>query len=285
LSRNFKESAGIGDKENSTDNGIENDFADNELPQDGFRQSDIVHGGFSQAGFSHSIVAKNISYDNFLRPTFDACFLGFQQRKMYAKISMKLIGEHYIYNALAVISILLLLGFDLKRIASQISKVASVNSHRMQLIDCGVHVGVHIIDDTYNANPDSMIAGLNTLSKIKVRGRKIAVLSDMLELGVDANKEHFLIGEYIAKHPIDVVILFGTYAKDVQSGLAKHKNNVNTIVLQNRAKLLETLKKIAKPGDVIFFKASNEVQLFKDVRDYCDEYTSIFDTLKMKNLE
>ncbi len=73
--------------------------------------------------------------------------------------------------------------------------------------------GIHILDDTYNANPSSFINLLETIEKIKVNGKKILVFGDMLELGEDVEEEHIKAGRLISNSSIDVLITVGKNTK------------------------------------------------------------------------
>ncbi|SFG56521.1 UDP-N-acetylmuramoyl-tripeptide--D-alanyl-D-alanine ligase [Oribacterium sp. WCC10] len=140
--------------------------------------------------------------------------------------------------------------------------------------------GVLIIDDAYNASPVSMKAGLDTLSQLE-GSRKIAVLADMLELGEKTLDYHREVGTYIATLPIDVVFLYGEKAASIGAGINaafdmsdkdSGKSRKPTIEYFNDfTELNNTIRSVAKDGDVILFKGSNSMKLSEIVNTFKQE--------------
>lgn len=130
---------------------------------------------------------------------------------------------------------------------------------RMEIIK-GIR-GSTIINDCYNASYDSMKAAIEYLSTLK--GRKIAVLGDMLELGKFEKELHEKVGEEIYKNNIDVLITIGNLAKDI----ANKANNLgmpkqNIFIYDTKEKGIEKLKDIVKNNDYILIKASNSMKFY-----------------------
>ena len=116
-----------------------------------------------------------------------------------------------------------------------------------------------IISDCYNAGPESMAAALLVLGRKK--GRRIAVLGDMLELGACTQAEHYRIGR-IAAEKADLLLVYGPNGKRVLSGaFTGGMSDTRAMAFEDRNKLAATLKRMAKPGDVILFKGSRGMRM------------------------
>ena len=114
--------------------------------------------------------------------------------------------------------------------------------------------GILIIDDSYNANPDSMRAGLDALETLGKGRRKIAVLGAMLELGEASEAEHAAIGEYACKSGVDVVVAVG---QEMDALVAGAKAGGIEVVETGADTAIDALSPIMADGDVILFKGSN----------------------------
>ncbi len=125
-----------------------------------------------------------------------------------------------------------------------------VPEKRLNILDTGKFI---IIDDSYNASPASMKNALDVLNKFK--GRKIAVLADMLELGKDSKTLHSEIGDYILLKQIDIICSFGNDAKHFS---LKHKNGIH---FNDKKDLSEYLSGILKNDDVILVKGSRSMKM------------------------
>ena len=119
--------------------------------------------------------------------------------------------------------------------------------------------GITIIDDTYNASPDSMRAALTVLSELECAGRKIAVLADMLEMGEESHAYHRQIGEYAAKMNIDALYTYGEAASYIAKGVGSSDKSVQIVEMADKAELIEKLKKDICKNDVVLVKGSNSM--------------------------
>ena len=124
--------------------------------------------------------------------------------------------------------------------------------------------GVTVVEDCYNANPDSVKAAMKTLSeqKLPAGAQKIAVLGDMLELGCVAESSHLEAGKNAAA-AADVLLCFGGLAKLICKG-AKEASLSESYHFEEKEKLAEKLREIAKPGDMVWLKASRGMK-FEDI--------------------
>ena len=132
--------------------------------------------------------------------------------------------------------------------------------------------GVTVVEDCYNANPDSMKAALSTLGAQKLAdgAQKIAVLGDMLELGTVAESSHFETGKIAAKNA-DVLLCFGELSKLIVSG-AKENGLSKAFHFESKDELANVLRKTAKPGDMVWLKASRGMR-FEDISEAFYEET------------
>lgn len=164
-------------------------------------------------------------------------------------------GEHNVYNALAATAVGLELGLSLEEIQTGIKEAKTI-AGRTNLIKAN---GYNVIDDCYNANPVSMGAALDVLSHAK--GRTIAVLGDMGELGEEEKELHFGVGKCIAEKKIHTLFCAGTlaaeYKKGVESVPVEEKDRCQVFYFKQRDDMIDILLSYVKEGDNILIKASH----------------------------
>lgn len=179
-----------------------------------------------------------------------------------ARVELAIPGAHNALNALAAAAVGLSLKVPTAKILQALEAFRPA-SKRMEVKN--IH-GVIILNDTYNANPDSMMAALKTLAAAKVTGKRIAVLGDMRELGAAGAAEHEAIGKEAARLGIDYVLTYGELAKRISAGaggrFALHYEQKNI--------LAEYLLELVAPGDVVLIKASRSMKL-EDVATFLEE--------------
>lgn len=164
-------------------------------------------------------------------------------------------GEHYVPDALAAISVGLEMGVDAAKIQERLSRFRNM-AGRQEILEIR---GCTVIKDCYNAGPESMAAALNVLGHKP--GRHIAVLGDMLELGVCTQAEHYRIGR-IAAEKADVLMAYGPNAPRVIGGaITGGMNDRCAKAYDDQKKLAEALGRIARPGDVILVKGSRGMHM------------------------
>lgn len=170
-------------------------------------------------------------------------------------VELMLEGEHYVPDALAAIAVALKLVVPPDKIGENLSHFHNL-SGRQETFEAG---GYTIIKDCYNAGPESMAAALSVLGNKP--GRKIAVLGDMLELGDCTPAEHYRIGR-IAAEKADLVFAYGRHAARIKDGtITGGMPEDRGMAFENPEELLVALKRMAKPGDVLLFKASRGIHL------------------------
>lgn len=118
-----------------------------------------------------------------------------------------------------------------------------------------------MIDDTYNASPDSMKASINVLCDIPCEGRRIAVLGDMFELGENEVRYHREIGEFLMDKPVDEVVVLGELSKNIKQVLEESDSKINVISYSENEEAAIYLMATLKPEDVVLIKASNGMNL------------------------
>jgi len=127
--------------------------------------------------------------------------------------------------------------------------------------------GVIVIDDTYNANPRSMDAALAALDELAGDGRKIAVLGDMFELGIESEAAHRRLGRHAAKVGLDRLFLLGEHAALIAAGAREEKMDPARVVLAaDHAAVAAELRETSRRGDVILIKGSRGMRMERIVR-------------------
>lgn len=176
-----------------------------------------------------------------------------------AEVRLKVMGSHHVANAMVSLAVASACGIPMREAAEKLAEFTGFQN-RQQI--CRVN-GMTIIDDTYNASPVSMKAGIEVLRSLNGAGRKIAVLADMKELGPDSPRFHFEIGTYIAEHQVDLVAVLGELAKEIARGVRAQAPEVAVYEFMEQESLIQWLKTELRPGDDVLFKGSNSMELGK----------------------
>ncbi len=171
-----------------------------------------------------------------------------------APIDLKIVGRHHVANALAAAAGALTLGVSLQTVATVLSRARALSPHRMDVHELRVDgTDLTLIDDSYNANLDSMRAGIAALASIGRDSQRIAVLGEMLELGEDSQPLHQQVGALIADAGVDTLIGLGADAHYYLEGAPDVLNREVAADPQDAARLaLEH----AKDGAVVLVKGS-----------------------------
>ena len=187
--------------------------------------------------------------------------LVFPQGQSFA-VSSKLIGEHHVYNLLAAAAIAFQAGISPDVIAEQLNRSVAVSRWRMQRTDRAD--GVTVINDAYNANPESMAAALRSMAQLgRNTGRRTwAVLGAMLELGDASVEEHDRIGRLAVRMNIEKLVVVGEEAKPIYNAAhleGSWGNEATWVPTTDDA--FEVLRQELLPGDLVLFKSSNGSKL------------------------
>ena len=225
-------------------------------------------------GEQNDIRATNISYDEMGYPSFD---IWTPDGRSYP-VRLGLQGEHNILNALAAVAVGLRVGVAATDITRALAE-AKPAALRQELIE--TDSGDIILNDTYNANPDSMRAALSLLKRLASATKRIAVLGDMYELGSEEVSFHRQIGEYAFVNGVDELIAVGKLGKEIATGalaVGMPTGRVHSCADVDEA--LEVLKQLkqrhvdasSETGDanccIILVKASRGMQLERIVEGF-----------------
>ena len=176
------------------------------------------------------------------------------------KIKLPIPGENFAKNALAAFSVGFHYGVNPKEIIKSLENFDAVQS-RLNII----RNNYTVIDDSYNANPDSTQTALNTLSEMEVAGQRYFVFGDMLELGEKAEFYHKKIGKYTAQKDIDYLLSYGDYSH-IASASAR-KLGVKSQHYESKDKIIDRLKNQLGNGDIALIKGSRGNKLEKVVEE------------------
>ena len=164
-------------------------------------------------------------------------------------------GIHNVYNALAAFTVGVKLGIDPEKAAKAVAGYVPEGMRQKTVRKNGVI----FIEDCYNASPDSVKAGINTLAAVNAN-RRIAVLGDMLELGDYSETAHRDCGKYAAEKGIDVLFAYGNASAFTAD--EAQKNSLKEVYhFTDAAELSEKLSNFIKEGDSLLFKASRGMRL------------------------
>lgn len=168
-------------------------------------------------------------------------------------------GMHNVYNALSAIAVARLFGME----AEDIRKgLLSFKPSKMRMDIINLESGVKLINDVYNANPESMKAAIDVLQSLKSNGRSICILGDMLELGDLSSKEHYEIGRYAVLSGVDILIAVGSFSEDMKRGAqASGMNSDNIYAFPATEAVIKSLEAIIKPFDVVLLKGSRRMKM------------------------
>ena len=180
-------------------------------------------------------------------------------------VKLPLEGLHYVPDALAAIAVGLTFEISPVLISCALARFQNADG-RQEILNFG---GYTIIKDCYNAGPESMAAALSVLHSRA--GRRVAVLGDMLELGSCTQAEHYKVGRLAAENA-DVLLSYGPNSSRMLKGaITGGMSDQNVRAFVDSDKLLNVLRQIAKPGDVILFKGSRGMKMERILEQFMDK--------------
>jgi UDP-N-acetylmuramoyl-tripeptide--D-alanyl-D-alanine ligase len=199
---------------------------------------------------SADVRAENIDLDDLGRPVFD--LVAGQHR---APVRLQTYGEHQVPNALAAATVALACGLELPAAAEALSEAQPRSRWRMEVVRRDD--GLTVVNDAYNANPESMRAALKALAAIARGRRSWAVLGQMAELGPDARSEHEAIGRLAVRLGVDRLVVVGEEAAPLHAGAVLEGSWSNESVhVPDVAAAIGLLSAEVAPDDVVLLKAS-----------------------------
>lgn len=167
-------------------------------------------------------------------------------------ISLSVLGIHNVYNALAALAVAEHYGIK-PSVAKEGLRHYKPIAMRGQIFECH---GIKIIDDSYNASPDSMKSGVEVLKSLSGIKRRIAVLADIKELGEISKQSHYEVGEFLVNQPLDVVITIGEEASFIAKAIKDNNSSHTTYSFDNNPDTIAFLAEFLKAGDGILVKGS-----------------------------
>ncbi len=182
-------------------------------------------------------------------------------------VSLQVLGRHNIINALGALAVCDVFGIPLEGAVEALSGYRGF-SGRLQRLDSPWGT---FIDDTYNASPVSMSAGISIIDEMKVSGRKIMVLGDMFELGENAAAFHRDIGKKLSTAHVDVIILRGELMQQAANILKEHHFPGTVLWVQSNEEIQNHLMRMGSPENIIYLKASHGMHFSDIVREMVQE--------------
>ncbi|MED7954081.1 UDP-N-acetylmuramoyl-tripeptide--D-alanyl-D-alanine ligase [Streptomyces sp. BE303] len=184
-----------------------------------------------------------------------------------APVQLRLYGEHHVSNALAAAAVATELGMTVDDTAEALSEAGALSRWRMEVVDRAD--GVTVVNDAYNANPDSMRAALRALVSMGGRGperrRTWAVLGEMRELGEESLAEHDAIGRLAVRLDVTKLVAVGGREAACMELGARNEGSwgEESVLVSDADAAVELLRSQLRPGDVVLVKASRSVGLEK----------------------
>lgn len=252
----IKEKAGI--IEGIPDNGClvlnADDPASSKVDISGFKGKIIYFGLINKADY----MAKNIAYSN-NGMTFTVNLEGIDQR-----FSIPSFGEHNVKNALAAIAAARFFNFDAEVIRQGLAK------YRRPKMRLQIYKGINnttLINDTYNANPESVTAGLQVLSELAKGKTGVAVLGNMLEQGAYAVENHRKVGRKAAELKTDWLVTVGQLAREIAKGAALSSKEIKIWSYILKSQAIRFLKQSLPSDSVVLVKGSRGAYMERVVKE------------------
>jgi UDP-N-acetylmuramoyl-tripeptide--D-alanyl-D-alanine ligase len=175
------------------------------------------------------------------------------------EITLPLLGKHFVPNALSAIGVASLFGIEMEKAKEALEHFRPAPM-RMEIIHLAR--GATLINDAYNANPRSMEVALETLAEVKGRGRAIAVLGDMMELGDFTEEAHQSLGRKAGDLSIDLLFVLGEQAPIVVEFALRHGfESTRAKVVESHSEAIALLKERMQEGDWILVKGSRRMAM------------------------
>lgn len=194
--------------------------------------------------------AKDIVYHDSY--TTFTCVHGMEE----VAVELNSLGKHNVGNCVVALAVANENGIPMSVAAKGFSTFAG---QRQQIIR--IENKFTMIDDTYNASPDSMKASINVLCDMPCEGRRVAVLGDMFELGDNEVLYHKEIGEFLLDKPLDELVVLGELAQNIKQVVEANETNIKVYTFSDNEEAAIYLMATMKPEDIVLIKASNGMNL------------------------
>lgn len=177
------------------------------------------------------------------------------------EVALRILGEHHVSNALAAIAVARELGVPIERAVAAIEAVPRAERWRMEVLQPGG--GITVINDAYNASPDSTAAALKTLVQIREPGqRTVAVLGEMAELGEYSHDEHDRLGRLVVRLNIGKLVVVGEGARRIHAAAGLEGSwDGESVFVPDLDAAYDLLREQLRAGDVVLVKSSKSAGL------------------------
>jgi UDP-N-acetylmuramoyl-tripeptide--D-alanyl-D-alanine ligase len=210
----------------------------------------VVSFGLSGADVS----AKNVVLNDKAQASYELEFEG-----KVSQVNLKLVGAHQVSNSLAAAAVFLKKGLDIDLVAKTLSNSVAKSKWRMQVEVNSKNVTV--INDSYNANPESMKAAIRTLKQAGADKKTFIIVGEMLELGSDSKQMHEEVADLIQKLDVKKTLVVGNGAKIVSDYLSNNAYKGRLEFCMDINSAISKTKEMVEINDVVLVKASRAIGL------------------------
>ena len=172
------------------------------------------------------------------------------------EVRLNTLGKHNVGNCVAALAVACENGIPMETAAKGFEEFEGQRQRVIVLEN-----KFTLIDDTYNASPDSMKASINVLCDMPCEGRRIAVLGDMFELGANETEYHKEIGSFLLDKPVDEVVVLGELSQNIKQVIEASDSNIKVYTFMDNEEAAIYLMATLRPEDIVLIKASNGMNL------------------------
>lgn len=172
------------------------------------------------------------------------------------KVVLNALGKHNVGNSLVGIAIADYMGLDVEKAAAAYADFKGIRQ-KLYMVP-GKYT---IIDDSYNASPDSMKASINVLADMDNKGKKIAVLGDMFELGENSIEYHLEVGRHLATKKIDELVVVGELSQYIKQAVEESDSSIRCYSFKDNGEVALYLLSVMNEDDIVLIKGSNGMHL------------------------
>jgi UDP-N-acetylmuramoyl-tripeptide--D-alanyl-D-alanine ligase len=184
------------------------------------------------------------------------------------RFRLPLFGSYQVYNLLAAYALARTLGYDFAQVDTMAIELAT-SDMRGQTV---TRSGITFVADCYNANPESVRVGLQSFAEMDVAGRKVVILGDMLELGVEEVSYHKEMGRQLAAIEFDRAIFVGPLSRyAIDSAVEAGADEDKLTHFESADECAKEIEQILKPGDLVYLKASRGIGLENVLNRFAEE--------------
>ena len=181
-----------------------------------------------------------------------------------SKVTLPVLGIHNVLNALSAIAVAQTMRLNLDKVVEKLNEYQPPEMRQTVY-----HIDdITVIDDSYNASPDSVKSGIDVLCSLPNQGKKIAVLADMMELGDMSEQAHFDTGVAVGSTLTDVLITVGPRAVKIAEGAISVKPDMTVVMCKNNQEAIHVLKEIVKKEDAMMIKGSRSMKTDEIVKAF-----------------